>query len=964
MSEIRSLLLTDIVDSTALTERLGERAAAALWLAHDRIARDLLPAWRGLEIDRTDGFLLLFDKPVDALGYALAYQNALHALPVPVQARAGLHVGAVGLRRNESADVARGAKPIEVEGLAKPLAARVMAIAQGGQTLLTRAALDALGNIPIPARIRSQGFWRIKGINEPVELFEAGTDAAPFQPPPDGDKAWRVVAVGDLWLPAREVRHSLPAELDAFIGRRQPLAELACRFDEGARLVSVLGAGGTGKTRLATRFGWAWLGDFPGGVWFCDLSQARSPAGIVSAVAQGLGVPPSQDAPLRQLGAAIAARGHCLVILDNFEQVTAHAAACLGSWLDAAPDAHFLVTTRELLRLPGEQALMLDTLPEPEAIELFERRAHAVNGNPSATAEDQAALGQLMNLLDGLPLAIELAAARTRIMPPRMLLERMRERFRLLTVGSGSRDRQATLRATLDWSWELLGVEEQLALAQLSVFEGSFGLEAAEALIDLAGFAEPPWTTDLVQALVDKSLVRALSDARFDLLLSVRDYASERLRAGGAATEQAARARHCGFYAALGPAASLAHRCADLDNLVAACRWATSSCEPTLAADALEGAWAALRYRGPFSTGLELAEQVAALDGLRDAARARVALVAGSALACAGRESEAQSLFSTALALARQAGARRTEGRALIELSNDALWTGRLDEARAGYASAIELARESGDHDLECSALNGLGMTAEQRGEVDEARLHYERALVLARAAEDRHWEGSVLGNLGSLCAALGQFGEAGRCYERSLTIATELGDRERESNALCNLGLMLYTCGDLPAARGRSEAALTAARDMGNARLECVVLCNLGMVDEAAERPINAERHFRAALELAERLGDRRSSGQILTYLGLLQGRQRGFEAALSSLQSGESALREVSDLPSLALLFSARAEILALSGAVNDAQHALTRAEALAIDLNAGAESELGTALSRVRGLLAPAAAGHATS
>ncbi|UCG96965.1 MAG: hypothetical protein JSW31_15455, partial [Burkholderiales bacterium] len=347
MSETRALLVTDVVDSTQLLERLGDEAAAALWTAHDRAARDLLHEWRGLEIDRTDGFLLLFDQAADALGYALAYHRALAGLDVPLRARAGLHVGPVILRRNSADDVALGAKPLEVEGLAKPIAARVMAIALGGQTLLTASARQALGETDL--RLQSHGFWRLKGMAEPVELFEAGDDEAPFTPPPDGAKAYRVVQQRDLWLPVREVRHNLPAERDAFVGRHEPLLELARRFEEGARLVTVLGMGGSGKTRLATRFGWTWLGDFPGGVWFCDLSQARSLDGITSAVAHGLDVPLEKGDAIARLGAAIAGRGECLVILDNFEQVVRHAEETLGRWLDAASQSCFLVTTREVL---------------------------------------------------------------------------------------------------------------------------------------------------------------------------------------------------------------------------------------------------------------------------------------------------------------------------------------------------------------------------------------------------------------------------------------------------------------------------------------------------------------------------------------------------------------------------------------------------------------------------------------
>ncbi|MEB3323472.1 MAG: hypothetical protein VKI81_11665, partial [Synechococcaceae cyanobacterium] len=251
----RALLVTDVVDSTRLAEELGDVGVAEVWAGHDRVARRLLAPHGGREIDKSDGFLLLFDEAGPAVAYALAYHRALRDLDL--KARAGLHVGDVVLRENPPEDVARGAKPLEVDGVAKSVAARVMSVAAGGQTLLTEAARDALeraGGTPAP-RIQSHGHWRMKGVAEPVELFEVGDDVAPMTPPPDGAKVYRVVHTGAHWLPVREVKHSLPRERNAFVGREADLQQLARLLDEGAALVSVLGIGGTGKTRLVTHFG-------------------------------------------------------------------------------------------------------------------------------------------------------------------------------------------------------------------------------------------------------------------------------------------------------------------------------------------------------------------------------------------------------------------------------------------------------------------------------------------------------------------------------------------------------------------------------------------------------------------------------------------------------------------------------------------------------------------------------------
>src|SRR5678816_937177 len=254
MATLHALLLTDVVDSTRLTEQLDEAAATALWSAHDRLARDLIPKWRGREIDKTDGMLVLFDTAADAVGYALAYHRALREHGLGVEARAGIHVGPVSLRPNTVDDIARGAKPIEVDGIALPMVARIMSVSNGGQTLLSADAKSALGKAA--QRIQSHGHWMLHGIAEPIELFEIVEGNAAFTTPADTGKAYRVMRQGDLWQPLREMRHSLPAERDTFVGRQDSLLTLKSKLDAGARLISVVGIGGVGKTRLVIRFAW------------------------------------------------------------------------------------------------------------------------------------------------------------------------------------------------------------------------------------------------------------------------------------------------------------------------------------------------------------------------------------------------------------------------------------------------------------------------------------------------------------------------------------------------------------------------------------------------------------------------------------------------------------------------------------------------------------------------------------
>ena len=958
MNDAHALLLTDIVDSTSLSGSIGDAAMARVWAAHDRAARDLLRAWRGREIDKSDGMLLLFGAAADAVRYALAYHRAIASLDVPLKARAGLHVGAVLIRENSAADIALGAKPLEIDGIAKPTAARVMSVARGGQTLLTADARSALEEFSLP--LCSHGHWRLKGVAEPVELFEVGDDAAsPVIPPVDGDKAYRVVRQGDLWLPARQVRHRLPAEADAFVGRNEQIRDLARRLESDARLVSIIGIGGSGKTRLVARFAWTVLGDFPGGTWFCDLSGARGVDGIAHAVGRALDVPLGKEDPVVQLGNAIAGHGRCLLILDNFEQVARYAEETLGRWLSRANEARFVATTREVLGLPGEQVLALPPLPQSDAAALFAQRARAAKQDFRVTPDDEQAILELARLLDGLPLAIELAAARVRVMSPKSLVERMSERFRLLASTGGRQDRQATLRSTFDWSWDLLSPPDKSALAQLSVFDSGFTLDSAEAVLDLSACGDAPWVADAVQSLVDKSLVRQLENGRFDLLVSVQEYAATHLRSegrfpgSGPAAQASAEVRHFSHFGGLDAERAIENRCADVDNLVAACLRAIARGAETEAVGALRGAWAALKLRGPYRVGVELAAIVRVMPDLDPAIRAQVDEIAGDALGVSGKVAEARVHLAAALALARNAGDRKCEARVRNRLGLLDINAGDTDQGRSHFEAALALSREVEDGVIEWEAHNGLGNAWETQGRFDPARTHFEAALRTARRLGDRRREGRTLGNLGILHVEQGQFDEGRALYEEALALAREMGDRQWEGNTLSNLGLLHQLEGRPSEAMPALEAALVVAREMGNVRFEGIVLCNLGIVYDALSRFDEARLRLEAALTKAREAKDQRSEGQFLGYFALVHAHQRRFEEARHCLETGESLLHAVSDRFSLGILQCNRAETEQLTGAVDAASAALDEAQSLAKEVGAGPQSELGQAIRRVLSL-----------
>ncbi|MEL6349880.1 MAG: protein kinase, partial [Myxococcota bacterium] len=614
-------------------------------------------------------------------------------------------------------------------------------------------------------------------------------------------------------------RHNLPAEVDAFIGRSDALSVLSESL-HSSRLVSILGIGGTGKTRLAVHFARHHISDYPGGVFFCDLSDARTLEGLLFVVAQVMDVPLSEGDPLKKLGHAIAGHGQCLMIFDNFEQLAAHAAETVGAWLKRAEAARFVVTSRALLEIHGEHPLRLAPLKDEEAVALFVERSAVKKRGFVLDDTNRDAIHQLVRLLDGLPLAIELATARIKLMTPQTMLSRMNHRFQLLSVGRravgrravGRPDtvkRQATLRATIDWSWNLLEDWEQSAFIQCSVFEGGFTLEAAEAVIDLSTIDDAPWAMDAVQSLVDKSLLVPLGEnplgkVRFGMLMSLHDYAHEKLNRLDAVESDTIRRRHLTVYEAFGRPEALAGLkrrdggaqwwalLEEIDNLTAANRFAITIGAIEAAALTAMALYAIAERKQPalaiaaLSNVLDLNPHQGephALPGLHSAL--------GVLYFEQGQTERATRCYAQALARSRESGDRLHESEVLVCLGRLCQSQGNTVQAELHYQRALALLDEVGDPRREMMVLNPLGVLRNTQGRIQDADQCYQRALTIARTIHDRRTEGTVLANWGNLRMHQGQLEEASRFYRQALAIHREVGSRNRESMTLSNLGIL-----------------------------------------------------------------------------------------------------------------------------------------------------------------------------
>ncbi len=879
--EIRALLLTDVVDSTQLSQALGDERMAALWNAHDRAARDLLAPHRGREIDKTDGMLLLFERAADALAYARDYHAALARLPHPLRARAGLHVGAVLLRENTAADVTRGAKPLEVDGLAKPTAARIGALARGGQTLLSAdayRALDGAAEVRPSSGMHSHGHWRLKGVAEPLELFEAG--APPYTALPDSDKAYRVVRHGQRWLPRADVPNNLPQQATSFHGRERDLDQIRSAL-ESARLVTLLGMGGLGKTRLALQVAAELRAEFPQGVWFLDLSSLREPARVVDEAARLLHV---QEQPGQTLLQALCAalRERCLLlIIDNCEHIVDAAAALAHALLQVAPQLRLLATSRSALRVRGEHTHAVQPLAVPSApsglaelqqlpaVQLFVERARAHRSDFVLDAVNARSVAELVTRLEGIPLALELAAARVRSLTVADINARLKDRYQLLTGGNrGLQQRQQTLRALVDWSYELLPPAEQTLLQRLGVFSGGFDLAAAEAVCGVAPL-DPLDLLDGIDRLVENSLVvldtagATAGGTRYAMLETLREYALDKLQHSGDAP--ATLARHCEHYFSLAKQAREALKGAqqahwvqrveaELDNLRGAMALARAGgTEPLLAAKlpvALQGFWV---LSGTLSEGREHIRAALALPAVQasDVARAHT-LYVGAVLAVAqGDPAEAERLLETCLALRR--GLRDATGIAgtLSTLAMARLATGHAAAALVAEEEALALFRQLGHRLGEAIGLQHLGHIHLVLGHAGRARDQLQQALALARSLDNLEVQVECEWLLGEAALLQGERESARAHLERSLLRSREAGDRRGEARALGALGRLA-----LHEAQGAQGDALAAAPLLAQAlrafqRYEMRAEL-LSAVEDHAELALVLDRHEQAACLLA----------------------------------------------------------------------------------------------------------------
>ena len=854
---MQAFLFTDIEASTRLWEEHPDQMAAAL-ARHDSILRDAVERSGGRILKTTgDGMIAVFDSVVDGLGAATRAQKSLGCeawgATGPLRVRMGVHTGETDDRDGDHF------------GPAMNRTARIMAAGHGGQVLLSAiAARLAEDRLTAGAKLRDLGAHRLKDLTLPEHLYQLVQDGLDSEFPP---------------LRTLEARpHNFPRQTTEFLGRDSELAAIKVMLESrNTRLLTLVGPGGAGKTRLGLQVAAEQMDNFRDGVFFVDLSAESDPSAAFEAVVRALNLPLSgSGAPLQTLKSRLR-DSQMLLVLDNFEQVTA-AAVGVSELLQAAPDLRIIVTSRETLRVRAEHVFPVPALrlPHPkdstasiaesEAVQLFSERARAVRPAFVVTDENATVVAEICLRLDGLPLAIELAAARLNVFTPSDLLTRLRDRLDVL--GSGGRDlpdRQRTLWAAIGWSYELLDDGERSIFELMSVFTTA-DLPTLEAVSDTA-FGDIP-LVDSIASLVDKSLVRAIERAgskRFSMLLTIREYAEARL-ADSPEQDEAVRRAHAVHYSVFGAQlherlrgsgreAALTDLELEIGNVRTAWRYWVDRADLEQVFELVDGLWALHEAKGWYHAAMELAtDALEVLDKVGhspELAAQELALrtsLARASMAVHGYGVEVEEAFKSALVLSQAAGTGAQQYPVLRALATYYMGVANFEQATEYGQRLLDLGESENDDSIRIEGHYVYGAATSFSGDLETGLPHLDRAIEL----HDPRVHGSTRFRLGpntgvSARVASGlilwQCGALGRSVTRlteSLEIARDLDHPYSIAFALYHNGLLaLFRSHFDECAQKAHELAVVAEdndyvvwRTLATV-LEGVSLTALGRIDE-----------------------------------------------------------------------------------------------------------------------------------
>jgi predicted ATPase/class 3 adenylate cyclase len=904
-----TLLFTDIEGSTHLLQQLGGRYAELLTECRTLLST-AFAMYGGHEVDtQGDAMFFVFADANNAILAAVDAQRELanHSWPddVAVCVRMGLHTG-------EPSRLAEGYVGLDVH-----YAARIMSSAYGGQVLLSHTTRDLVEHdLPEGVSLRDLGEHHLKDLERPIPLYQlviAGL-SADFPPLKTLDNPF----------------DSLPAQPTPLIGRENDVATLGQLLSrEDVHLVTLTGPGGMGKTRLAIQTASELHDEFVDGIYFVSLAPINDPMLVIPTIARAFGIRDGVGQPISARLEEVLQRKRVLLLLDNFEQVVG-AASQVADLLTTCPQLKLLITSREVLHVRAEHEFVVPPLALPDlahppglaalasvsSVALFLQRAQAVKPDFQLTSINARAVEEICIRLDGLPLAIELAAARMKLLSPYVLLARLSRRLTILT--SRARDvptRQQTLRNTIEWSYQLLSLEDQRLFRWLSVFVSGWTLQAAEAVCE-GSDERSGQVLDGVASLIDKSLLQRMEqteaeneEPRLQMLETIREYGLEALTANGEG--EIARQAHANYFLSLAEEAepalkgpllvtSLERLEREHDNLRTAMQWAVESGRTELALRygiALERFWV---VRGHRNEGLALLER--ALEGSAGVAtdvRAKGLLATARLAFIQSNYDQGELLAQESLALFRKLGDRRGIALSLDRLGMAAWRRGDFPAARVLLEEDLPLFKEVDDKDRVAWSLFTLGLLNNKQGQYSRAYALFEESLKLFRALGNKRGIAASLTQLaGTLFVSQGDQTMIYPLLKEGLSLDQEVGDKEGMAVTSLLLGWVALKQGAVVTARSRMEQSLVLYREMEHREGMAEALSLLGKAEASLGDYAFARTLYEDSLAIAQEIGDKELIASGLEGLASVVAMQ-GEPAWATRLWGTAEALREVIGAP-----------------------------------------------------------------
>ena len=913
-SGIVTFLFTDIEGSTKLSQEFPDLLPDAL-KKHNEILRNAVESNNGFVFKTVgDAYCCAFEKAEDALNAAVEAQINLANEKwgeAVIKIRIGIHSGNAEWNGNDYMGYITLAR-----------VARVMSAAYGDQILVSNDAFVlclegsktlrknekekeslSLGDFEAnEISFRDLGERRMKDIIKPIRLFQIVGKGLREDFPP---------------LKTLDARpNNLPTQLTNFIGRENEIKHVKELLKDN-RLLTIAGAGGAGKTRFSLQIGADLIDDFANGVWLVELAAESDPFLLPQSFMESLDIKEQQGKTPEQTLTDYLKDKEILILLDNCEHLIEACAVLAESLLLQCPKLKILATSREALNFTGEQTYRILPLSHPdpnlnntpeqltryESVRLFIERALAVNPKFRVTNENAPALAEVCSRLDGIPLAIELAAARVKVLSIEKIFERLDDRFNLLTGGKRTAlPRQQTLRALIDWSYDLLSKEEKILWSRLSVFSGGWTLEAAEEVCsdDKINKYE---ILDLLSQLTEKSvIIYDESKERYRILESIRQYGIEKLT-----DEYGIYLRHLDFFVELSKKAlpELNNENGkswidiiddDHNNFISSIEWSVSNENSDKGADL---AAALLNYwntTGNYSTGIRLIQNILQSSGSIDkSTKVKIILRLGVFKRYHGDFEQAKKYSEESLIISKEIGDKKGIAESINSLGNISNYQGDLEQAMKYYKESLAIFKEIGDKIGIAGSIQNLGMIMRNLGDYEQAKKLYEESLAMGKEIGDKNRIADSINNLGYVAVIQGDFEQAKKYLEESLDIRIETGDKRGTAISLNNLGMISFDQEEFEQAKKYLEESLAINKEIFNKSGIADCIYNLGNIALSLGDHNLAKSYFQESLGIENEIGDKKGIANSLNNLGYIYTMLGDFDLAVKLLSASEKILQSL---------------------------------------------------------------------